>query len=89
MAKRAKIPEMWVVVSSSGDIVGCGIDSPSACRDAVEGSGIHSNWKDMAMSGRYAVTTASANITYDTEKLARDFAAWKNTANKYHEREAE
>lgn len=80
MARRAKIEELYLVVSSEGTIVGCGIDSPSACRDAVEGSGIYSNWKDMALSGRYALTTATANITYDKDKLDECFYYWRKSA---------
>lgn len=88
MTKRAKIEELYLVISSEGTIVGCGIDSASACRDAVEGSGIHTNWKDMALSGRYAVTTASANATYDKDKLDECFSYWRNSAAKLYGREA-
>lgn len=80
MAKRARIEEIFVVVSRGGTVVGCGIDSPSACRDAVENSGIHSNWKDMALSGAYGVTTATANVTYDKDKLDECFAYWREAA---------
>lgn len=80
MAKRAKIEELYVVVSALGNVVGCGIDAPSACRDAVENSGIYSNWKDMALSRRYAVTTATANVTYDKEKLDESFAYWRDAS---------
>lgn len=77
MSKRVKIEELYLVVSSEGTVVGCGIDSPSACRDAVEGSGIHTNWKDMALSGRYAVTRATANVTYDKSMLDESFSFWR------------
>ncbi|EFV3689845.1 hypothetical protein E3025_002267 [Salmonella enterica] len=84
MAKRAKIEKIFVVVSRSGGIVGCGIDSPSACRDAVENSGIHTNWKDMALSGQYAVTTGTANVTYDKEKLDECFDYWRGAAAEHY-----
>ena len=80
MNKRAKIEELYVVVSRSGAIVGCGIDAPSACRDAVENSGMHTNWKDMALSGSYAVTKAIANVSYDKEGLDESFAYWRDAA---------
>ena len=87
MDKRAKIEEICLVVSSEGTIVGCGIDPASACRDAVEGSGIHTNWKDMALSGRYAVTTASANVVYDKDKLDECFTYWSKIAAERYGRE--
>lgn len=77
MAKRAKIEELYVVVSSFGTVVGCGIDASSACRDAVENSGMHTNWKDMALSGGYAVTKATANVSYDKDGLDESFAYWR------------
>lgn len=80
MAKRAKIEELYVVVSSFGTVVGCGIDAPSACRDAVENSGMHTNWKDMALSGGYAVTKATANVSYDKDGLDECFAYWRGAA---------
>lgn len=84
MAKRAKIEELYLVISSGGSIAGCGIDPASACRDAVEGSGIHTNWKDMALSGNYAVTTASANVIYDKDKLEECFTYWRKTATEHY-----
>lgn len=84
MAKRAKIEELYLVISDGGSVVGCGIDAPSACRDAVEYSGIHTNWKDMALSGRYAVTTATANVIYDKEKLDECFAYWRGVAAEHY-----
>ncbi|EMQ0047659.1 MULTISPECIES: hypothetical protein [Bacteria] len=87
MTKRARIEELYVVVSSWGNIVGCGIDAPSACRDAVERSGTHTNWKDMALSGSYGVTTASASVIYDKDRLDKDFAAWRKTAAERYNRE--
>ncbi|WP_213732930.1 hypothetical protein [Citrobacter europaeus] len=80
MAKRAKIDELYVVVSRCGGVVGIGIDAPSACRDAVENSGIYTNCKDMALSGSYAVTTAVAKVTYDKDKLDECFAYWRDAA---------
>lgn len=84
MAKRTKIEELYLVISSQGTVVGCGIDAPSACRDAVENSGIHTNWKDMALSGRYAVTTGIANVTYDKEKLDESFDYWRGAAAEHY-----
>lgn len=86
MAKRVKIKELYLVISSGGTVVGCGIDAPSAWRDAVEGSGIHSNWKDMALSGRYAMTIAEANATYDKEKLDESFTYWRKAAAEHYGR---
>ncbi|MEI9740440.1 hypothetical protein V5031_22085 [Enterobacter kobei] len=80
MSKRAKIEKLYVVVSSIGTIVGCGIDAPSACRDAVENSGMYTNWKDMALSGGYAVTKAIANVSYDKDRLDESFAYWREAA---------
>lgn len=78
--KRAKIEALYVVVSRNGAVVGCGIDAPSACRDAVENSGMHTNWKDMALSGGYAVTKATANVSYDKDGLDESFAYWREAA---------
>lgn len=88
MSKRVKIEELYLVISSEGTIVGCGIDPTSACRDAVEDSGIFTNWKDMALSGRYAVTIANANATYDKDKLDECFTCWRNSAAELYGREA-
>lgn len=80
MSKRVKIEGFYLVISSGGNVVGCGIDPPSACRDAVANSGIHTNWHDMALSGNYAITSATANATYDKEKLDESFAFWRDKA---------
>ncbi|EEA0954268.1 hypothetical protein JGY68_002136 [Salmonella enterica] len=79
--KRAKIEGLYVVVSRDGEVIGCGIDAPSACRDAIEnGGGMYSNWKDMALSGGYAVTKATANVSYDKDALDKSFAYWRDAA---------
>lgn len=77
MSKRVKIESLHLVISSFGTVCGVGIDPASACRDAAEGSGIYSNWKNMALSGSYAVTNASANASYEPAELAEDFSAWE------------
>ncbi|EAO8774005.1 hypothetical protein CDJ04_13845 [Salmonella enterica] len=88
MAKRVKIEELYLVISKGGSVVGCGIDAPSACRDAVENSGLYTNWKDMALSGWYAVTTATANATYDKEKLDECFDCWRRAADEHYGKRA-
>ncbi|HAK4777642.1 TPA: hypothetical protein H2C15_003926 [Salmonella enterica] len=88
MAKRVKIEELYLVISKEGSVMGCGINAPSACRDAVENSGFYTNWKDMALSGGYAVTTATANATYDKEKLDECFDYWRGAADEHYGKRA-
>lgn len=84
--KRVKIEELYVVVSRGGEVVGCGIDAPSACRDAVNNHhAMYSNWKDMALTGRYAVTKATANVSYDKDQLEECFTYWRITAARCRE----
>ena len=76
MSKRAKIESLYIVISTFGTVCGVGIDPSSAWRDAVANSGSYTNWKDMALSGSYGLTSASASTSYEPAELAESFTAW-------------
>ncbi|EBB1561300.1 hypothetical protein FLQ72_000406 [Salmonella enterica] len=78
MAKRVKIDDIWLVIGLTGQVYGAGTDSASAWRDAGERFSQH--WKDLALSGSYALVEATANATYDPEELKRSFEGWKKIA---------
>lgn len=42
----------------------------------------------MALSGGYAVTTATANATYDKEKLDECFDYWRGAADEHYGKRA-
>ncbi|EFR5835238.1 hypothetical protein [Salmonella enterica] len=78
MAKRVKIDDIWLVIGLTGQVYGAGTDSASAWRDA--GDRLDRHWKDLALSGSYALVAATANATYDPEELKRSFEGWKRIA---------